>query len=143
MVADLGLGGRGVDRFRQLLGFLQSFRQFDATDGAVLLITCPAASCDVTTDDTFYREHLQLLAHHALSSELLLLEEFRHVLCIHRDHVVRHNVFCVIKPELGHLGQHGAFVRDLVLQNNIKCGNPVGGAEIRSVATMIRLSPLS
>ena len=47
VITDLGFGGRCVDRFRQFIGFFQTFRQFDAADSTVLLVACPAASGDV------------------------------------------------------------------------------------------------
>jgi len=74
-----------------------------------------AASCDITADDALNRKHLKLTAHHALSFEFLLLEEFRHVFYIYGNHVIRDNVFRQVKPELGHLCQYLAFVCHFVM----------------------------
>ena len=43
------------------------------------------------------------LTHHAVSIIFFLLEEFRHIFDINRDHMVRNDVFCKVKPEFGHL----------------------------------------
>ena len=99
MIADLRLGGRCVDGLRQLVGLFQSFRKADAADRAVLLITCPAASCNISAHDTFNGKHVQLAAHHGFAVELLLLEEFRHIFHIYRNHMVGNDVFRHIEPE--------------------------------------------
>ena len=62
MIADLRLGGRGVDGFGQLVRFLQAFRQRDAADSAVFYIACPAASGDVAAHDAFDGQHRKLPA---------------------------------------------------------------------------------
>src|SRR5699024_4856881 len=99
MVADLCFCGRRIDRFRQIIRFFQTFRQFNATYSTVFLVACPAASCYVAADDTLYREHLKLSAHHAVAVELWLTEELRHLVYICSDHMVRKNILCHLKPE--------------------------------------------
>ena len=82
MIADFSLGARSEYWLRQLLGLLQSFRQLDSADLAGFLIACPTASGDVSANDALQREHLQLTAHHAAAFELLVPEEFRHIIHI-------------------------------------------------------------
>lgn len=57
MIANFRLSRWRIDRFRQFVGFFQSFRQFDATYGSVLLIACPSASGNITTNNAFDRQH--------------------------------------------------------------------------------------
>ena len=81
MIADLRFRGGGVDRLRQLVRLFQAFRQADAADGSVLLVAGPAASCDVTADDTLQRKHLSVSGtSSSVAVEFLLLEKFRHIL---------------------------------------------------------------
>ena len=82
MITDLCLCRWCVDRLRKLIGLLESLRQLNATNRAILLITCPAASGDISSNDTLDWKHLQLAAHHAVTVKLRLLEEFRHILHI-------------------------------------------------------------
>lgn len=110
MVADLGLGGGSVDRLGQLVGLLQAFRQLDAAHLAGLLVAGPAAAGDVAAHDALDGQHGQLTAHHAVAVELGLLEELRHILHVHAQHVVGQQIAGVIEPELAHLGQNGALL---------------------------------
>ena len=68
---------------------------------------------------------MQLFAEHGVALELFLLEKFRHIRIVYRQHVVRQDVLREIKPELRHLGQDSALVRNLVLQNVVKSRNTV------------------
>ena len=115
VIADLGLGGGGVDRLRQLLGLLQALGQLDAADLAGLLVAGPAASGDVAADDALDGQHGQLAAHHAAALVLGLLEELRHLLHVHAQHMVGQQVAGVVEPELAHLGEHLALVGDFIL----------------------------
>lgn len=136
MVAQFGFGAGGEEGLRQLLAFFQPFGHLDAADGAVFLVGFPAAAGDVAPDDAFHRDHVQFPAFHALAGEFRSPEEFGHIRRIHTDHVVGDDVFGIVEPEFGHLGQDGPFVRNGVFRM-------WSNAEIRSEATMIRLSPRS
>ena len=83
MVADLRLGGGGINRLRQLIRLPQSFRQLDAAHSAVLLIAGPAAAGDISPHYTLHGQHLQFTAHHAVAVKTLLPEKLRHILYIH------------------------------------------------------------
>ena len=115
MVADLSLGGGGVDGLGQLLGLLQALGQLDAADLAGLLVAGPAASGDVAADDALDGQHGQLAAHHAAALVLGLLEELGHLLHVHAQHMVGQQVAGVVEPELAHLGQYFALVGDFIL----------------------------
>ena len=99
MVADFSLGARSEDRLSQLFGFLQAFRQLNAADFASLIVAFLTATGDVATNNAFNRQHVQLLAFHAVAGEFRFLEEFRHIFNVNRKHMVRHNVFGQISPE--------------------------------------------
>ena len=143
VIADFSLGGRGVDRLRQLVGLLQAFRQLYAAYGAVLLVACPAGTGDVAADDALDRQHVQLLAQHAVAVKLRLLEVFRHVLDVYRNHVVRDNVLGQIEPELGHLSQNGALLLDGVLEDDIKAADAVGCYHNQAVSVVVNLTNLA
>lgn len=110
VVADLGLGGGSVDRLGQLVGLLQALGQLDAAHLAGLLVAGPAAAGDVAAHDALNGQHGQLTAHHAVAVELGLLEELRHILHVHAQHMVGQQIAGVIEPELAHLGQNGALL---------------------------------
>ena len=99
VISDLSLCGRRIDRLRQLVRLLQSLRKADATDLTGLLIACPAAARDVATHNALDRNHVQLPAQHAVPVKFLLLEKFRHILDICRDHVVRKDILREVEPE--------------------------------------------
>ena len=143
MVADLGLGGRSVDRLGQLVGLLQAFRQLDAAHLAGLLVAGPAAAGNVAAHDALNGQHGQLAAHHAVAVELRLLEKFRHILHVHAQHMVGQQITGVIEPELAHLGQNGALFGDLVFQDDIKRGNAVGSNHDEAVTVIIDLTNLA
>lgn len=140
MVANLRFGGRGVDRFRQLIGFLQSLRKTDAAHSAVLLIAGPAASRNIAPHDTFNRKHIQFAAHHTVAVKLFLPEKFRHILYVSRDHMVGKNVLGHVKPEFGHLGQNGSLFGHIVIQDHIETADPVCGHHNQTVSVVINLS---
>ena len=100
MIAQICLGTRCINRLRKLIRLYQSFWKLNAAYRAVFFVACPAASCDIATNDTLDWEHLKLLAHHAVSVKTLLLEKFRHIPDIYRNHMIRNNILCKIKPEL-------------------------------------------
>ena len=100
MQTDLCLGARRVDRLRQLVGLDQTLRQLYTADRAVLLITRPTASCNITAHDTLDRKHFKLPAHHAVSVKSLVPEKFRHILNVHGNHMIWYDIFGKIKPEL-------------------------------------------
>ena len=143
MVAQVGLGAGGVDGLGQLVRLLQALGQGDAADLAGLLVAGPAAAGDVAADNALDGQHGQLAAQHAVALELGLMEKFGHIGGVHRDHVVGQQVLGVIKPELAHLGQDGALLGDLVLQDHIKGRNAVGGNHHQGVAHVINLADLA
>ena len=143
VVAELCLRARREDRLRQLLGFLEASRQLDAADRAVLLIACPAAARDIAADNALHRQHRELLALHAVAEELRLLEELRHVVIVHRDHVVRNDVLREVEPELRHLRQDFALLRDLVLEDVVECGDAVCRNHDDAVACIVNLTNFS
>ena len=140
MVADLCLGGGGVDGLGQLIGLLQALGQLDAAHLAGLLVACPAATGNVAAHNALDGQHGQLAAHHAVAGELGLAEELRHILHIHAQHVVRQQIAGVIEPELAHLGEHGALFGDLVFQDDVKRRNAVGGNHDQAVAIVVDLA---
>ena len=125
VVADLCLGAGCVDGLGKLGALLKSLRKLNAAHCAVLLVACPAAARDIAADDALDGEHRELLAHHAVAVKALLTEKLGHVIDIDADHVVRDDIFGIIKPETGHLRQNGPLLHDLVLQDHIKCRDPV------------------
>ena len=143
MVTDLSLSGRREDRLRQFLGLLKTFRQGNSTNSTVLFVACPTASGDVTANNALERNHVQLPAHHRLAIELRSLEKLRHFLDISSDHMVRKNIFCEIKPELGHLSQNLALVGHCVMKNHIKTTNAVSCYHNQAVAIVIDFAYLS
>ena len=140
MVTNLCFCGWCVDWFREFIRFSESLRQCDAAYGTILLITCPAASGDITTYDTLDREHIELAAHHGLAFIFLLLEKLRHILCINRDHVVWKDIFCQIEPEFGHLGQNSSFLCNFIVQDDIEATDTVSCNHDQTVPIVIDLS---
>ena len=143
VVAELCLRARREDRLRQLLRFLETSWQLDAADRAVLLIACPTAARDIAADNALHRQHRELLALHAVADELRLLEELRHVVIVHRDHVVRNDVLREVEPELRHLRQDFALLRDLVLEDVVECGDAVCRNHDDAVACIVNLTNFS
>ena len=143
VVADLGLGGGSVDRLGQLVGLLQALGQLNAAHLAGLLVAGPAAAGDVAAHDALNGQHGQLTAHHAVAVELGLLEELRHILHVHAQHMVGQQIAGVIEPEFAHLGQNGALFGDLVFQDDIKRGNAVGSNHDEAVTVIIDLTNLA
>jgi hypothetical protein len=137
----LVLGGK--DRFRQFLGFLEAGGQLNAAHGAVLLVAFPAAAGNIAPHDAFHGDHGQLLALHALADKLGLPEKFRHLLVVHAEHMVGHNILRQVEPELGHLGQHLALIRDLIFQDHVKSGDPVRCHHDQAVACVINFPYLA
>ncbi len=143
VVADLGFGGRRVDRLRQLVALAEAFRQRDPADRAVLFVACPAGAGDVAADDALDRDHGELLHQHAVPVKLRCAEELRHIRGVGRDHVVRQDVLRVIEPEFRHLGQDSAFFGDLVVEDDVKCGDAVRRDEDQVLADVVDFTNLS
>ena len=133
MFTDRSLGGRGEDRLRKS----------DAADFAVFLISFPAGTCDVSADDAFYRDHVELLCLHGTAFKFFSLEEFRHILCVDGNHVVRNDVLCEIEPEFRHAVQNDALLRDRVFQNVVESGNAVSAGHNEAVAQIIEFTYLA
>ena len=137
MFAQFGFGRRGKNRFRQFFRFLETSRQFDAADGAVFFIAFPAAAGDIAADDAFHGNHGQFLALHAVAVELGLLEKFRHVFHIDRNHMIGNDIFRKIEPEAGHLCQDGTFLGNLILEDMVKSRDAVRGYHDDAIANII------
>ena len=140
VITEISLGGRSIDGFRKLVRLLEAFRKLDTANSTVLLIGSPAGTGDITTNDTFYRKHLKLLNLHDMSLEFFLLEEFRKICKVGRNHMIRKDILSVVKPELGHAGKDCALINDLVLKNYIKCGDTICRIHYDCVANVIDLS---
>ena len=143
MITDLCLGRRCINGFRQLVGFDQAFRKGDAADGTIFLVAGPAGACDITADDALDRKHGQLPAHHGIAVKLRLLKEFRHILYICRDHMVRQDIAGHIKPEPGHLCEHGSLLVDLILQDHVIAADTVSCHHDQAVAVVVDLTYLT
>lgn len=117
-----------------------SVKKLDAIMGSGFLVAFPAASGNVTTYDTLDWQHLKLTAHHTVSIKFLLLEEFRHIFYIYRNHMVRQNIFCHVKPEFGHLSQYSSFLCYLIIQDNIKATDAVCCNHDQAVTVVINLT---
>ena len=140
MISNFSLGGRSVDRLRKLVGLFQTFWKSNTTDGSILFIACPAASGDVAADDTLDRQHLKLFTHHGFAFVFGLLEKFRHIFYINRDHMVRKNILGHVEPELGHLGQDSTFFCHFIMKDHIKTADAICGNHDQTVAIIIDLT---
>ena len=83
---------------------------------------------------------MQFLALHAVALKFLLLEVFRHISIVHRQHVVRNDITGEIKPEPGHLGEYSPLVRNLVLQDVVKGRDTVCSHHYDAVISLINLA---
>ena len=140
MIANLRLGGRGIDRLRKLVGFLQPLRQLDAADGSVFLVACPSASGDISAHNTFNGKHVQFAAHHRFAFKFFLLEKFRHILYVYRNHVIGNNILRHIEPEFRHLCEHSSFFGNFVVQNHVETADAVGSYHDQAVAVVVNLT---
>ena len=143
MFTDRSLGGRGEDRLRELVRLDETLRDLVTADGAVLLVALPRGAGDVSADDAFYRDHVELLCLHGTAFKFFSLEEFRHILCVDGNHVVRNDVLCEIEPEFRHAVQNDALLRDRVFQNVVESGNAVSAGHNEAVAQIIEFTYLA
>ena len=143
MIAQVCFCGRCVDRFGKLLRFLKSFRKTDSAYDTGLFVGCPAAACDIASDDALKGKHGELFHFHGFSGVFFGAEEFRHICRIHGEHVVRDQIFGVVEPERGHPGENSTFVCDLIFQNMVKGGDPVCRDHDQTVADVIYFSYFS
>ena len=107
---------------------------------AILLIASPAAAGDITTDNAFYWNHIQLQCLHAAACEPWGTEKFRHICGICGNHMIRNDVSGVIKPESGHAVQNCALFRNICSQNLIKCRNTIGADHNQAVSQIIQFT---
>ena len=143
MVTNFSLGAWGKDWLRQLLRLLKSLWQLNTANSAILLIAFPTAAGNIAANNALHRQHLQLLAHHAVALKLLLLEELRHIFIIYGNHVVWHNVSSQIKPEFGHLGKNLSLLGDFVLENVVKSRNTICCNHDNAITCIIYLANLT
>ena len=121
VVTDLGLGGRGEDRLRQLGRLGEALGQLDTADGAVLPVLLEPGAGEVAADDTLEREHLQLAADHRAAEDLL-----RDPLIVGGTGEVVREVQGV-EEEVAHRSEDASLVRDVGVQDVVVGGDPVGG----------------
>ena len=81
--------------------------------------------------------------HHGFSVIFFILEKFRHIFYIYRNHVVWQNIFCHIKPEFRHLCKDSAFFGNLVVQNYVKAADAVSCNHDQAVAVIVDLAYLT
>ena len=124
-MAFCSLSCRRIDRYRKLFRFSQSIRQLNATNRTVLLIAFPSGTCNISANDTFNRKHFQLFNHHATTFKLFCLEFLRHICIVDRNHMVRNDILCEIKPKCRYSVQNSSFVRNHIRQDNIERRNSV------------------
>lgn len=91
----------------------------------------------IPTDDAFYRNHVELLAFHALAGKFRCAEEFRHISRIYGKHMVRNDIFGEFKPEFGKAGQDGPFIGDGVFQDVVESGNAIGSHHDKAVTNVV------
>ncbi len=65
------LGGRREDRFRQAVGLAQSGGHPDAADGSESLVFLERGTFQVTADDAFRGQHVDLAHQHGSSGQLV------------------------------------------------------------------------
>ena len=51
--------------------------------------------------------------------------------------MIRQDILCHVKPELGHLCEHGSFFGNRVFQDNVKTADPVSRNQNQAVAVVI------
>ena len=137
MVTDICFCRRCIYRLRQPVRFLQPVWQGNPAHGFVFLVAFPAASGNIAAYNALNWKHVQFFAFHAPSFKLVCLEKFRHIFHICRKHMVWNNAARIAKPEPGHLCQHSPFVRNAVLQNIVKCRNPVCRGNNQAVSIVV------
>jgi hypothetical protein len=128
VLADGGLGGRGIDGLRQPVRLAQPGRQRDVADGAGALVVLPAGADEVAAHDGLHRQRPHLAHDDGALAEGAALVRVRHDIGEREvGQVVRHQVRRARKPEVGHPGEHLALARDRLRQHHVEGGEPVGG----------------
>ena len=140
MISDLSLCGRCIDWFRQFIRLFQTFRKLNATYFSCFFVAFPAASCNITTYNTFQWKHIKFTAHHAVSIKLILLKIFRHIFYVCRYHMIWQNIFCHFKPELRHLCKNRSFFCNYVVQDYIKTTDTICSYHDQTVTIVINLA---
>ncbi|MNS95725.1 hypothetical protein D3C72_1299950 [compost metagenome] len=127
MLAQLGLGRRGEDRFRQFFRLLQARWQLDAADAARVLVIFPARTDDVATHDCLDHDRLQALGHDGAALHLLHFISCHHGFRRHAGQVVRHDMAQFLEPEIAHLVQDLALAGDRLVHDDIEGRQAVRG----------------
>ena len=120
MITNICLSGRGENWFWKLGGLHQSFRQLYATDRLGLLVFRQSRAGEVTTYDTFKRQHVELLADHCSSENF-----FWDARVIWFTSQVVGEIDGV-KEELAHRSEHSTFIGDLGIEDEIISRDTVG-----------------
>ena len=140
MVADFCFCTGRIDGFRQFVTFFKTCREFDSAYGTIFLIALPAAACDISAYDALNRKHGQFAAQHTVAIKPGLTEIFRHIFYVNTEHVIWNDVFGVIEPESGHLGQNSTFFYNFVLKDDIECRDAVSCDHDKTVTIIIDLT---
>ncbi len=128
VVTGFGFGRGGENWFGQLGGILQTGRQFDAADGTGFLVIFPTGTTEVTAHDTFDGERLGLFDDHAAATDLggVFLEFRRQRIVRAGSEVVGDEIFGLVEPEVGDLGEDFAFARDAIGHVDVEGRNAIG-----------------
>ena len=129
VIADGGLGGGGVDRFRQLLGLLQARGQLDAADLAGLLVILPARADQVAAHDGLHRQRAQPLDDDRAVLEPFVVIGVEDIAQVHLAEMVGNQVLRLVKPEVGDPRQQLALAGYRVGHDHVEGGDAVGGDE--------------
>ena len=134
-MTDFVFGCGGEDWLRKAVGFAEATGEFDAADGAGLLIIFPAGAGEVAADDTLDGEHLRALDQHAAAIELpdKRLQFGGEVRCDRSDEMVRNGGLQEVEPEERQLRQYLPLVGNAAAEDMIKSRDAIGGDEEKFV----------
>ncbi len=145
MVADLSLGGRCEDRFRQPVRLKESGRKGDAADGARFPVLLPAGTSQVTSDDTFHGQRTGFFYQHGTSTEGVGVFPafFGKIVYIGGDQMVGNDVFHLTEPECGNTGEHISLAGYSFVHDDVEGGYAVGGDDEEFIAQVIDVADLA
>ena len=122
----LGLGAGREERLREHVAVLQAFRHRLAGYGASPAVVAPSGACDEAAHDALDVDAVGALDDHGAAGEFVGDAE---VVAVGGEtyEVVRDDVLGHVEPELGNLGKDCALLRDSGGQDDVECGDAVGG----------------